>query len=89
MLSVRAQLSQLKQNRRNAASCRLRLGQLMPGPFPAAAWPAPRQPALRLLTTGQLTTGQLTTGLLTTGQPMGQPAVAQLRLGTAAGRAPV
>jgi len=67
---VRAQLSCLKQNRLNAASCRLRLGQLMPGPVPAAR-PAPRLLAL---------------GLLTPGLPA---AMAQLRLGAAAGQAPV
>jgi len=46
VLSVRAQLSQPQQNRLNAASCRFRLGQLMPGPFPAA------QPTPRPLTLG-------------------------------------
>ena len=71
---MRAQLSQLKQNRRNAASCRLVLGQLMPDPFPAA------QPALVKPTPGQPTLGQ---------PAVGQPANAQLALGTAAGQAPV
>lgn len=71
---MRAQLSQIKQNRLNAASCRFRLGQLMPGPFPAA------QPAPRPRTLGQPAPGQLTPG---------QPAIAQLRLGPAAGQAPL
>ena len=76
---MRAQLSQIKQNRLNAASCRFRLGQLMAGPFPAA------QPALRPRTLGQPAPGQLTPGQLTPGQP----ATAQLRLGPAAGQAPL
>lgn len=67
---MRAQLSQLKQNRPNAASCQFRLGQIMPGPSPAA------QPAL----------GQPTSHQLTLGEPaLGQPAMTQLRLGAAAG----
>jgi hypothetical protein len=53
---MRAQLSQLKQNRLNAAFCRLRLGRLMPGPFPAA------QPAPRPLKLGQPAMAQLRLG---------------------------
>jgi len=76
---VRAQLSQLQQNRLNAASCRFRLGKLMPGPFPAA------QPTPRPLTLGKPAPGKPVPGL----PAPGETAMAQLRLGPEAGQAPV